>query len=92
MNLGDYQARLRTIKLAAKKMQDAKKLFLASDVTKTHIHTHEARLKEIRDKLETFNEAVSDLIVDLDEHNADDKAKIASLETLEANLLGSEDK
>ena len=87
MDPADYEARLRVIKLAAKKVQNAKKLFLASDVTKIHIHTYEARLKETRDKLDTFNEAVADLIVDLDEDNADDKAKITSLETFEANLL-----
>ena len=51
------------------------------------IDTYESRLREIRDKLDAFNDAVTDLIVDLDEDNADDKLKIDSLEAHQAKLL-----
>ena len=87
MDLADYQVRYRVIKLAAKKVQGVKKLFLATDVASIHIHTYESRLKEIRDMLGTFNETVDELIVDLNEDNAEDKARITSLETFQTNLL-----
>ena len=79
MDPADYEARHRVVKLAAKKVQGVKKLFLATDITSIHLHTYESRLKEIRDILGTFNEAVDELIVDLNEENDDDKARITSL-------------
>ena len=87
MDLAEYEARYRVIKLAAKKVQGVKKLFLATDVASIHLHTYESRLKEIREELKVFNGVVDELIVDLDENNADDKVRITSLENYQANLL-----
>ena len=87
MDPTNYEARLRVIKVAAKKVRNVKKLFLATDVTKIHIHTYESRLKEVRDELKIFNDAVADLTVDLDEDNGDDKVRITNLENLESSLL-----
>ena len=86
MDPADYEAKLREIKLAAKKVQKAKKKFVANDVTTMDIHIYEARLKEIRDKLDAYEDAVEELIIDLDENNADDKLKIDSLEASQAEL------
>ena len=44
MDPADYEAKLREIKLAAKKVQKAKKKFVANDVTTMDIHIYEARL------------------------------------------------
>ena len=86
MDAANYEARYRVIKVAAKKVKDSKKRFVAEDVTHMDIDTYESRLKEIRDKLDAFDDAVTDLIVDLDENNADDKLKIGSM-TSKGKLL-----
>ena len=41
MDLAEYEARHCVIKLAAKKVQGVKKLFLATDVASIHLHTYE---------------------------------------------------
>ena len=87
MDPAEYEGKHRVIKLASKKVQDVKKRFLAVNVTSIHIHTYESRLKEIRDKLDTFDDATADLLVDLNEENADDKVRIDSLEAHQAQLL-----
>ena len=82
-----YAAKHRVIKLAAKKVHDIKKSFVANDVTSMDIQNYESRLKEIRDKLHSYDDAVADLIVDLDENNEEDKVNIDSLEAQQAQLL-----
>ena len=86
MDAANYEARYRVIKVAAKKVKDSKKRFVADDVTHMDVDTYESRLREIRDKLDAFDDAVTDLIVDLDENNADDKLKIGSM-TSKGKLL-----
>ena len=87
MDPANYEVRYRAIKIAAQKVRNVKKLFLATDVTSIHLHTYESRLKEIRDELKEFNGAVDELIVGLDEENSDDKVRITSLETFQTNLI-----
>ena len=87
MDPAEYERRHRIVKVASKKVQDIKKRFLATNVTSIHIHTYESRLKEIRDKLDIFDDAVTDLLVDLNEENADDKVRVDSLEAHQAQLL-----
>ena len=82
-----YAAKHRVIKLAAKKVHDIKKSFNANDVTSMDIQNYESRLKEIRDKLHSYDDAVADLIVDLDENDENDKVNIDSLEVQQAQLL-----
>ena len=86
MDPADYEVKHREIQLAAKKVQRAKMKFVANNVTIIDIHIYDTRLKEIRDKLDTYEDAVEELIFDLDENNADDKLKIDSLEAGRAAL------
>ena len=87
MDSVEYEGKHRVIKLAAKKVQDVKKRFLAINVTSIDIHTYESRLKEVRDKLDNFDDAIADLLVDLNEENAEDKVRIDNLEAYQARLL-----
>ena len=82
-----YDAKYRTVKIATRKVRDKMKIFLAENVTSIDIPNFEDRLKEVRNFLDLFNDAVSDLIVDLNEAEDDDKRRIDSLETVQANLL-----
>ena len=82
-----YETRYRAVKLAKKKVKDVKKRFTATDVTSIHVKDYRSRLKEISDKLDDLDDVVGELIVDLDEENAEDKVKIDNLETLQAELL-----
>ena len=83
----NYKSKHCVIKLAANKVQDVKKRFLASNVTSIHIHRYESRLKEIRDKFDTFDDATAELLVDLNEQDSDDKVRINSLESQQTQLL-----
>ena len=81
-----YQDQLKNIKKAKLKVQDSKKTFLANNLTALDTSTYEHRLGKIRDKLDHFSDLVNDLLVDLDENNGDDKAKIEELESMKENL------
>ena len=63
----EYKRRLRGVKLAILKVKDAKRLFLAQIFSEMDVSQYTARLKEIRDKLDLYNEAVAELLVDLDD-------------------------
>ena len=67
--------------------KDVKKRFNAQALTSIHVPEYRDRLKEIRDKLDVYDDAVSDVIVDLDESNAIDKQRQTTLEADKELLL-----
>ena len=87
MDQEEYDTRYRAVKLAKMRVQDVKKKFTANDVTSMHVKDYRSRLNEISDKLDDLNDVAGELIVDLDEENAEDKVKIDNLEILKAELL-----
>ena len=87
MDSAAYETRYRVVKVASRKVKDKQKRFLAVNVTSTDVPDYKNRLKEIRDSLDLFDDAISDLVVDLDEKDQDDKVKIDALEIEQANLL-----
>ena len=70
-----YKARVCAVKLAERKVKDVKKGFLAQNLTAIHVPEYRDRLKEIRDKLDAYDDAASDVIVDLDEAGATDNQR-----------------
>ena len=62
-----YDAKYLTVKIATRKVRDKMKIFLAENVTSIDIPNYEDRLKEVRNFLDLFNHAVTDLVVDLNE-------------------------
>ena len=82
-----YKARVRAVKLAGRKVKDVNKGFLAQNLTAIHVPEYKDRLKEIRDKLDAYDDAASDVIVDLDEADATDKQRKVKLEADQEILL-----
>ena len=82
-----YKARVRAVKLAVRKVKDVKKRFLSQNLTSIHVPEYRDRLKEIRDKLDAYDDAASDVIVDLDEADATDKQRKVKLEADQEILL-----
>ena len=64
-----YNTRLRAVKLAEKKVKDFKKRFLAQNVVSADIATFNERLKEIRDKLDHYDDLIAELTLDLEAYN-----------------------
>ena len=87
MDNNAYVTRYRTVKIASRKVRNKMNTFLADNVTSIHIPDYKDRLREVRSFLDLFSDAVSDLVVDLNEAEDDDKRRIESLETEQANLL-----
>ena len=73
--------------MAERKVKDVKKRFTADTLTSIHVPEYRDRLKEIRNKLDDYDDAVSDVIVDLDEEEATDKQRITALEASQKTLL-----
>ena len=82
-----YETRYRAVKIATRKVRDQMKRFLPENVTSIDIPNYENKLKEVMNFLNLFDDAVADLVVDLNEADNDDKARIEALETEQANLL-----
>ena len=83
----DFKLRNRAIKIAEAKVKDTKKKFLAENVTDLDVSNYVDRLEKIRNKLEDFEDIVNDLIADLDEADATDKARITTLDAAKDTLL-----
>ena len=83
-----YKTRLKVAKSSVNKANNAKKMFIAANLTNVDIvdSTYEARLKYIREKLGEAQEIIGDLVLDLDESNATDMERISTLETLQETL------
>ena len=75
-----YNAKLRVVKIAERKVRNQQKKFLPENVTSIHVPEYRDRLKEIRTILGTYEDAVSDIVVDLDETIEGDKARITYLD------------
>ena len=83
-----YKTRLKVTKRSVNKANDAKKMFIAANLTNVDIvdTTYEARLEYIREKLGEAQEIIGDLVLDLDESNATDIERISALATLQETL------
>ena len=82
----EYKRRLRGVKIAKLKVKDAKRLFLAENLSEMYVSQYTARLKEIRDKLDLYNEAVAELLVDLDDDSPEDKRRINELQENQTSI------
>ena len=87
MDETDFNAKLHVVNVAARKVRDVKKRFLANNITSIHVPDYRSRLKEVRDMLDVYDDAVADLIVDLNVDNGEDKTRIENLEAEQAALL-----
>ena len=61
------------------KVRQEIKKFLAKDLTIVHLTEHQERRKYIRDKYDSFDNLVIELICDLDSSDATDQPRIAAL-------------
>ena len=82
----EFKLRVRAVKLARGKVKNAKKNFTANNVSSLDVVSYGVRLKEIRDKLDAFEDLFTELVVDLDAGNVADQARITELETWQADL------
>ena len=83
----NYKSRLKSVNVAERKVQQEIKQFLAADLTEGHVAQHSARLKNIKDKFDFFDDAVIELICDLDNFHMLDEPRIAALEKQQEDLL-----
>ena len=81
-----YKNRLKVITLESRKVKNEIKKFTPEDVTELHVSNFHERLKDIRDKLDVYCDASAQLIVDLNDDNQEDKARIQQLENYEEIL------
>ena len=82
-----FTKRNRFVKVAERKVKDTKKTFLAQDFTEIDLNHYNDRLKEIRDRLEGYNDIVTELVLDLNPSSKDDEERIATLEADKETLL-----
>ena len=54
----NYKSRLKSVNVAERKVQQEIKQFLAANLTEGHVAQHSARLKNIKDKFDFFDDAV----------------------------------
>ena len=83
----NFKSRLKSVNVAEKKVQQEVKQFLAANLTEGHVAQHSARLKNIKDKFDFFDDAVIELICDLDNFDATDQPRIKVLEKQQEDLL-----
>ena len=92
----EYKNRLKVIKSEGLKFEDGIKNFTPEAVTELHTKNFHERLKDIRDKLDVYCDVTAQLIVDLDDDNQEDKARIQHLkdkkESLRNEVLDNEKK
>jgi hypothetical protein len=83
----DYKLRNRAIKIAEANVKNTKKKFLAENVTDLDVSNYVDRLEKIRNKLEDFEDIAEDLVAGLEEADANDKARITTLDAAKDTLL-----
>ena len=81
-----YKTKLRLVKVAEAKVKHEKKMFTADDLTEAHLPVYLDKLQSIKNMLGAFNEAVTDITVDLDEGNATDSQRMRDLGARETSL------
>ena len=62
----NFKQRMKIVTLAAKKVSNFVKRFSAGNITEVDLDNYETKLDQIYDKLNLYDEAVDELIVDLD--------------------------
>ena len=87
MEEGTFKTRLKAITVAEMKVRQEIKKFLAKDLTIVHLTEHQERRKYIRDKYDSFDNLVIELICDLDSSDATDQPRIAALKQQQDVLL-----
>ena len=83
----NFKQRMKTVTLAAKKVSNFVKKFSADDITEVDLDDYKAKLNQIHDKLHLYDEAVDELIVDLDGDDPTDTGRVAQLERDKESLL-----
>ena len=81
-----FKEKIRPIKILERKVRDTMKKFTAQNVTSVDLSNYTDRLKEVRTKLDDYNEAIAQVIVDLDSDDTDDKERISNLEDVQKVL------
>ena len=74
-----FKQRVKPLNVAKRKVEAAIEKFSANNVTVADLPTFRENLKDIRDKSETFEELLFDLLEDLDKNNPTDNERITSL-------------
>ena len=82
-----FATRSRVVKLAERKVKDTKKRFLSQDFTEIDLNHYSDSLKEIRDRLDGYDNIVAELVLDLNLSSKEDEERIATLEADKKTLL-----
>ena len=85
----NFKARLKAVNIAERKVNLGVKQFLAVNLTEVDVTNYGDRLKEIRNKLDFYNDTVIELICDLDAFDTTDQPRIANLEKQQDDLSDS---
>ena len=80
MEEGNYKTRLKAVNVAERKVKNEIKQYMAVNLTAFDLDSCGERLKEIRNKLDFYNDTVDNLVCDLDAFDATDQPRIAELE------------
>ena len=80
-----YKERLRVIKLESRKVRNEISAFLPDMITNMDTSNYVDRLKDIRVQLKLYEDAVSNLILDLEDQNSEDE-RIGVLENDQAKV------
>ena len=86
MENSDFKEKMRPIKILERKVRDTMEMFTAQNVASVDLSNYTDRLKEVRTKLDDYNEAIAQVIVDLDSDDTDDKERISNLEDVQKVL------
>ena len=89
MDEDTYKEKLKPVKLAGIKIEDAIKRLPVENLTEEDLESFEGKLQIIGNKLEAFNDVVGEVLVDLDDDDVNDKIKIADLGARKEKLLSS---
>ena len=85
----NFKARLKAVNIAERKVNLGVKQFLAVNLTEVDVTNYGDGLKEIRNKLDFYNDTAIELICDLDAFDVTDQPRIANLEKQQDDLSDS---
>ena len=81
MDENAFKQRLKPLSVAKRKVESSIKKFEAKDVTVADLPTYRDNLKDIRDKSDSFEELLFELLEDLDSENLVDSERLKTLTT-----------
>ena len=88
MEEGEFKRKIRVVKAAKLKVKNAKKKFTAENVTDMHLDVYRQELKNIRNNLDSYDDVVTELVLDLNAENNDDQQRITAVGIEQEELLG----